>query len=84
MTDVELRNSIPNLVKSELAGSEKYFEMATIMSNGNHHELAQIFRDISHEEYTHAKHLKYIGEKMGLKFEMNNEFEAIERKIYDL
>ncbi len=84
MTNIELRNNIPELVKDELCGAKKYFEMAKIMYDDGYHELAQIFRNMSHEEFSHAEYLKYLGEKIGIKFDIDNEFETTKKMIYDL
>lgn len=82
MTDVEIRNNIPNMVKEELAGCKKYCEMAKVMSNGGHDDIARIFHDMGHEEYTHAMFAKHIGEKMGINLKMESEFEEAEKSLH--
>lgn len=57
MNKEELFKQLPETLKEELHDVFKYIDMSKAVDNDGY---SQIFRDIAHEEYFHAKHIKDI------------------------
>lgn len=51
---------IKNDIEEEKQSHDRYCEFAKAFEDINHQNIAQIYRDMAHEEELHSKHLEFI------------------------
>lgn len=56
----DLRTEIETSHREELNDKKKYEELADMAHKNGNHKASLIFRDLSHEEHTHAKILEEL------------------------
>lgn len=56
----ELTKKIKAFHDEEVADHKKYIEMAELLTEHGHHDIAGIFKDIAHDEETHITLMKFI------------------------
>lgn len=79
MTKEEIFAHLPGTYKEELHDVIKYVDMSKNCDNDGY---SQIFRDIAHEEYQHACHIKEVMEEKGLAMPDKTEADMLHEKAH--
>lgn len=77
----EILKQLTSTVKEELCDVTKYIEISKVVNNDGY---SQIFRDIAHEEYSHAKHIRDIMIDMGMDLKDRDDMNAHFMKAKDM
>lgn len=86
----ELMTKIQKSLPEELDGVNHYAEMAKMADAEGKHGEAGVFRDMAHEEFCHAKHLKMMihdhptGEPPANHADMVKKWKEAESAIHDI